>query len=154
MLTVPVLGVAALHDLVLDFNGTLAVDGKLAPGVAERLVRLSEQLKIHVVTADTFGTARAALAGLPCTVHTLATSAQAEAKRDYVLRLGATTTACIGNGCNDVAMLRIAALAIAVLQGEGAAPQALMAAHVVAPGACEALDLLLQPLRLTATLRT
>ena len=42
--------------LVLDFNGTLAVDGVLVSGVAERLRELAltpNGLAIHVVTADT-----------------------------------------------------------------------------------------------------
>ena len=55
-----------LEHLVLDFNGTLACDGELLPGVRQRLQPLSESIRIHVVTADTFGRAREQLAGLPC----------------------------------------------------------------------------------------
>jgi soluble P-type ATPase len=55
-----------LDHLVADFNGTLAVDGELLPGVAEGLCQLAERLALHVVTADTFGKAREALAGIPC----------------------------------------------------------------------------------------
>jgi len=44
-----------LKYLVLDYNGTLAVDGLLLPGVVKQLNALSERLKVHVVTADTFG---------------------------------------------------------------------------------------------------
>ena len=154
MIEVPLPGATAIEHLVLDFNGTLAVDGELLEGVKLRLQRLATQLSVHVVTGDTFGTARKALAGLPCLLETLPETSQAEAKRAYVLRLGARSTACIGNGRNDVLMMQVAALSIAVLQQEGAAPQALFAAHVVAPGIREALDLLSNPLRLKATLRT
>ena len=45
-----------LEHLVLDLNGTLAVDGDLLEGVAERLEKLRAQLEIHLVTADTHGT--------------------------------------------------------------------------------------------------
>jgi hypothetical protein len=46
-----------IEHVVLDFNGTLALDGILIPGVAERLVELSRLVTIPVITADTNGTA-------------------------------------------------------------------------------------------------
>ena len=46
-----------LRHLVLDLNGTLALDGRLLPGVAEALLALKDLLAVHIVTADTFGTA-------------------------------------------------------------------------------------------------
>jgi soluble P-type ATPase len=61
---------------------------------------------------------------------------------------------CIGNGHNDRLMLQAAALGIAVLQTEGAAMAAVIAADILAPGIADALDLLLHPLRLAATLRS
>ncbi len=48
----------SLCDLVLDYNGTLAFDGKIVPGVAQRLVSLAGLLDVHVLTADTFGGVR------------------------------------------------------------------------------------------------
>ena len=63
---VPGHGLLRLDHLVLDFNGTLAQDGVLRPGVAQRLLRLSASLAIHVVTGDTFGSTERELAGLPC----------------------------------------------------------------------------------------
>ena len=152
--TVPGSATLRLEHLVLDFNGTLAVDGVLIEGVAERVNRLAEVLRIHVLTGDTFGTAAAALAGLPCVVHLLQSTAQGDAKRDYVTTLNADSVACIGNGRNDRLMMEKAALAIAVLQPEGACAATLTAAHVIAPRIHDALDLLLHPLRLTATLRS
>ncbi len=38
-----------LEYLVADFNGTLACDGVLLPGVGEALVRLAEKLAIHMM---------------------------------------------------------------------------------------------------------
>ena len=52
-----------LFTAIIDFNGTLARDGHLHDGVARRLQLLSRQLAIHVVTADTTLSARAALDG-------------------------------------------------------------------------------------------
>ena len=142
-----------LEYLVLDFNGTLACDGVLFPGVGERLRALSERLQVHVVTAATFGQAKEALRGLPCTLTVLGAGRQAEAKRAYIERLGASGCACVGNGRNDRLMLEHAALGIVVIQGEGAAATTLAAADVVAPSVQDALDLIANPLRLVATLR-
>jgi soluble P-type ATPase len=156
MIRIPIPGfrTLALERLVLDYNGTLAVDGKLVGGVAPRLRRLSAQLEIHVVTADTFGRARDALAGLPCELVVLPRSRQDAAKLAYVRRLGARSCACIGNGRNDRSMLRAAALGIAVVLAEGASTETVAAARVVTTGITDALDLLRHPLRLVATLRS
>jgi soluble P-type ATPase len=142
-----------LEHLVLDYNGTLACDGVLLPGVRERLERLADRIAIHVVTADTFGTTRAELEALPCHLTVLPPGGQAEAKAAHVLDLGAERTVAIGNGRNDRLMLAAAALGIVVVQREGASKESLMAAHVICRDIREALDLLLVPLRLTATLR-
>jgi soluble P-type ATPase len=142
-----------LEHLVLDYNGTLACDGVLLPGVRERIEALSDRIAIHVITADTFGTTRAELEALPCHLTVLPSGGQAEAKAAHVRGLGAERTVCVGNGRNDRLMLATAALGIAVLQEEGAAKDCLMAAHLVCRDIRDALDLLLVPLRLTATLR-
>ena len=140
--------------LVLDYNGTLAIDGELADGVGERLRALSAHLAIHVVTADTFGRARGALAGSPCVLRVLPGNRQAAGKLAYVKRLGAQRCACIGNGRNDRLMLRAAALGIAVVLAEGASAESLASARVVTSSITDALDLLIHPLRLVATLRS
>lgn len=156
MLTINIPGfkILALKHLVLDFNGTLACNGEVLPGVAERMVALAGRLAIHVVTGNTFDNAAQALAGLPCQVELLSGTGLSEAKQAYVVRLGADKVAAVGNGRNDRLMLAVAALGIAVVQGEGAAAETLASADVVAPGIAEALDLLLVPKRLVATLRS
>lgn len=143
-----------LEHLVLDYNGTLAVDGRLATGVQKRLLRLAEDLRIHVVTADTFGEVRASVADLACTLHVLPRQSQAEAKRDYIRGLNVDRTVCIGNGRNDRLMLAEASLGIAVILAEGACGSSITAADVVCRDIVDALDLLRHPLRLTATLRS
>jgi P-type E1-E2 ATPase len=142
-----------LENLVLDFNGTLACDGALLPGVRERLERLSDLIRVHVLTADTFGRVRAELRDLACQLCVLEPHNQARAKLEYVQRLGAEQTACIGNGRNDALMLDAAALGIAVVQAEGAAVQTLNAADVVVREVGDAFDLLFCTQRLVATLR-
>ena len=139
---------------MLDFNGTLAVDGRLLTAVKPRLAKLARVLRIHVVTADTFGKARASLRGVDCSLEILRLGGEDRAKARYVHALGMSAVACIGNGRNDRLMLRAAALGIATVQREGAAAETLAAADVVVHDVRDALDLLLAPRRLVATLRS
>jgi soluble P-type ATPase len=125
----------------------------LEDGVASRLTALARSIALHVATADTHGTARDALAGLPVALHVLEPGGQADAKRRILASLDPARTVTIGNGRNDRAMLADAALSIVVCGSEGCAGEALRAAQVVCRDACDALDLLLRPRRLIATLR-
>jgi P-type E1-E2 ATPase len=143
-----------LTHLVLDFNGTLACDGTLLPGVAKRLNALSEQLTVVVLTADTFGKAAGELSKIACSLTVLPLETQDLAKRSVVESLGSHSTVCIGNGRNDNLMLKAAGLGIAVILEEGAAGVTLAAADVVCTSILSALDLLTNPLRLVATLRS
>ncbi len=143
-----------LEHLVLDYNGTLACDGELLDGVRERLDVLTDRLQIHILTADTFGKAHVQLADVRCALSFLPMEDQDRRKLEYIERLGPETTVCIGNGRNDRLMLREAGLSIVVIQAEGAAAQTVLAADVVSPDILAALDLLAQPLRLVATLRS
>lgn len=142
-----------IEHLVLDYNGTLAADGRLLPGVVERLEVLAERLAIHVVTADTFGLAAVETARLPVTLQIIGTGNQALAKQELVEGLGPSTVAAIGNGANDRLMLERAALGICVMGTEGAATAALLASDLVVRQPADGLDLLLHPGRLAATLR-
>jgi soluble P-type ATPase len=152
---IPGFGELTLAHLIADYNGTLAVDGNPLDGVRDRLSALAHDLTLHIVTGDTYGNARGHLAGWPREVVCLSDGPhQSEAKRRYVERVGATQTAVIGNGRNDVAMLRLAALGIVVLGTEGAAAEAIESADIVVHHAVDALGLLLKPRRLVASLRS
>jgi soluble P-type ATPase len=151
---IPDYGSLHLEHLVFDYNGTLACDGEPLVGVAERLTVLSDQVRIHVVTADTFGKVKSRMASLPCEVHILPKENQAVGKLGFVRNLGADHTACFGNGRNDRLMLEEAALGVAVILEEGASAEAVASADVVCRDITSALDLLLNPLRLVATLRS
>jgi soluble P-type ATPase len=143
-----------LENLVLDYNGTLACDGQLLSGVKERLKDLSANLQIHILTADTFGKSKSQLTGVPASLTITPLDSQEKVKVNYVQKLGASKTVCIGNGRNDRLMLKEAALGIAVIQEECAAAEAVLAADIASHGILAALDLLLNPLRLVATLRS
>jgi len=143
-----------ISHLLLDFNGTLALDGRIKPGVADLLKKLARQVQVHIVTAGTFGGVENEIQNIPCILKILSGTDQTGQKKRYVEQLGAGNTACIGNGRNDRAMLACAALGILVIQEEGAALASLLEADIICRDISEALQLLLHPLRLTATLRT
>lgn len=156
MIEIVVLGYCTLclQHLVMDYNGTLAQDGRLLDGVLSRLESLADQLNLHVITADTFGLAREELVGVRCNLAILSGDEQATAKLAYIRNLNPDGVAAIGNGRNDRLMLAAAALGIAVIQEEGVAFEALSAADVVVSDVRSALDMLLFPKRLIATLRS
>ncbi len=151
---IPDFGALRIEHAVFDYNGTLAVDGVPLPGVAEAVRSLALQLRVHVLTADTFGLATAQMAGWPVELTIATPGAQAEQKQAFVEALGAASVVAIGNGRNDRLMLSAAGLGIAVVQGEGASAETWAAADVVCGSVVEAIGLLLHPKRLVATLRS
>ncbi len=151
---IPGWGRLQLEHLVLDYNGTLAVDGCCCEGVRERLTALAAHLQVHIITADTFGRVAAEMDGVPCKVTVLPAENQDAGKLAYVNELGAGRTVSMGNGRNDRLMLEASALGVALILAEGACMRTLLAADVVCTSAADALDLLSHPLRLTATLRS
>ena len=155
MITVDIPGYDQLeiHSLVLDYNGTLAIDGIPIQAALEKLRELSKSLQIYVITADTFGTVASKLNCSYISVHLLAAGDQCALKRDFVSKLGAKHTVAIGNGYNDFLMLEEAAIGMALLQAEGVAYRTLSSADLVFPSLVDALDSLQNPTRLTVSLR-
>jgi P-type E1-E2 ATPase len=146
---IPGRGRLALEHVVADFNGTLAIDGALIDGVEDRLGEIARKLSITVLTADTFGTVQDAMRSLSVAVQTVATGSD---KERFVSDLedGVVT---IGNGRNDAGMFRAASLAIAIMGREGMDRELLESATVIVNDVRDALDLILKPTRLVATLR-
>ena len=153
-ISIPGHGILDLKYLVMDYNGTLAVDGMLIQGVREELAALSDHLELHVLTADTFGKAKSGLEDVDCKLSILSEKDQQAGKLQYVQALGAENTVSIGNGRNDQLMLKSSALGIAVILEEGVSTQAVWSADVVCTSIISALALLSNPLRLIATLRS
>jgi P-type E1-E2 ATPase len=142
-----------LRHLVLDLNGTVALDGAPIPGVAERLAALSPHLVIHLATADTREQAEETSQRLGGLLVRIEPGDEANQKQALVEQRGGGRVVAIGNGANDARMLSAAALGIAVLGPEGLAAETLRAADVVVGQIEDGLDLLLHSRRLVATLR-
>lgn len=153
-LEIPGWGTLTAKQALFDLNGTLATDGILPEAVKEKLRLLQDLFTVYLVTADTHGTA-ADLAkdcgGIE--VARIKAGDEAEQKGEILEKLGPAQTVAFGNGANDVLMLRKACLGICVMHGEGTSVQAMLASDVFVASAEEALDLLLNPARLVATLR-
>jgi P-type E1-E2 ATPase len=140
-----------LVHVLVDVNGTLTRRGELLDGVAERVSELKSLVDVRLASADSFGT----LAEVAATLAVEAVVApDAASKLRLIEELGASRTAHIGNGSNDAAALQHAVLGIAVLGPEGLSAAALSAADVVCASAVDALDALLDPRLLAATLRS
>jgi soluble P-type ATPase len=139
-----------LAHLVLDVNGTLTDRGQLIGDVEAQLRKLQETLEVHLVSADTFGSLESVASVLGVDSKVVDDGVQ---KASFVWQLGAHRCAAIGNGANDEAMLREAALGIAVIGPEGAASSTVAAADIVCRSIGDALRLLLDEQALAATLR-
>ncbi|MEJ2365852.1 MAG: HAD family hydrolase [Deltaproteobacteria bacterium] len=154
-LEIPGWGTLAAKQALFDLNGTLATDGILPGTVKEKLKLLQDQIAVYLVTADTHGTAAElarACGGLE--IARIEAENEAEQKGEILEKLGPSQTVAFGNGANDALMLRKASLGICVMHGEGICLQALLASDLLVASAAEALDLLLKPARLIATLRS
>ncbi|MEH7883349.1 haloacid dehalogenase [Bacillus sp. JJ1609] len=150
-LTIPGREQLEIKHLVLDFNGTIAVDGELIRGVADRIHLLSKLLEIHVITADTNGSVVNQCSELPISVQILRSGDHTKEKGEFVRSLAGAV--CVGNGANDAAMFEEAVVAIAVIGNEGCATSTLSKSDIIVHHINEALDLLLKQNRIIATLR-
>lgn len=152
-LNIPGMGVIQLDHLVSDVNGTLALDGKLIDGVATAILRLSDRLQVHLLTADTHGKQDIIDQQLGMQAARIPSGGEAEAKAAYVQELGREKVVALGQGMNDACMLREAKIGIGILSPEGLAKDAFIAADLLVPDILSALALLENPLRLVASLR-
>ena len=150
---IPGRGTYRLEHLVLDVNGTITQRGQLVDGVNQRLKQLRPTIEVHLLTADTRGRQHVIDDQLGLTARRITPYDEASQKAAFVQMLGAEGVCAVGNGANDAGMLHEARLAIAVLGEEGLAIETLTGADLVAPDVNAALDLLIDPVRLVATLR-
>ena len=136
-LTIPGFGPLEISRVVTDYTGTHSFKGVVRRSVRTRLARLARLVEVHVLTIDTFGTARRELARLPVELHFL----NNDRRNDKENRLLLKTVRDAGG------------LAVAVDNGEGCALEAILNANILVHGSEQALDLLLEPNSCKATLR-
>jgi soluble P-type ATPase len=143
----------AIENVLLDYNGTIAIDGQLIAGVGDMINELADLVHFHVITADTYGSVEKALTHIRCKVIKIPDDEQDERKLDYLQSLGKDTTMCVGNGKNDHLMLKASVIGIALIQDEGACMAAVLAADIVCRSIMDVFAYFKTPDRIRATLR-
>jgi soluble P-type ATPase len=150
---IPGWGTMEIENLILDLNGTLATDGKILPEAKKKINALAGQVKIFVLTADTQGTATEETRELRAELIKIEGKDSKEGKLRFLKTLDLEKSIVIGNGGNDQLILKEAGLGIAILGDEGISVTAMKNADILVKTISDALDLLLKPKRLIATLR-
>jgi P-type E1-E2 ATPase len=152
-INIPGRGTLQLEHLVCDVNGTLTLDGQLLEGLVRTITNLRTCLEVHLLTADTHGRQHIIDHQLNLQAKRIQPGDEAQQKADYVRALGAEHVVAIGQGANDAAMLKEAALGICILSREGTALETLLSADLVVADIYIALELLEKPLRIVTSLR-
>jgi len=150
---IPGWGNMEVENVVLDLNGTLATDGKIPSEVKKKINALAGQVKIYVLTADTQGTATEEVRDMKVELIKIEGKDSKEGKFNFLKSLDLEKTIAMGNGNNDQFILKEAGIGIAILGDEGISVISLKQADIMAKNISDALDLLLKPKRLMATLR-
>lgn len=150
---IPGTGKIKIENVVFDYNGTVAVDGKLIKGVKESLIKLKSYANIYILTADTYGTVKSQCNDLGIDVKTFPKENAGLFKKKIVEELGASSTICVGNGVNDVEMFKICRISIATVEGEGCSGKLLTNTDIAVNSIKDAVELILSNDRMKATLR-
>jgi len=142
-------GKVNLKYLILDYNGTIALDGK--PLISPAQVRdLAKIYKVIVLSGNTYSGIEDHLS--PYALDLVVTPGGQD-KLNYIQDLGPETCIAIGNGNIDQAMLQAAGLSIAVVGPEGCSTQALLASDIVVNSIHDALAIVSSPNKLKAILK-
>jgi len=152
-ITIPNYADLEIAHVVLDYNGTLAGNGIVAKETRACLHQLTEHYRVYVITADTFGTVKQELEAFDLEVIVLSSKDHTAEKAALIKKLGAEQTAAMGNGNNDRLMLESAVLSVALMGSEGCAVETMQAADILCGSIIDAMELLIYPKRLIATLR-
>jgi soluble P-type ATPase len=152
-MTIPGRGNIKIYNLVMDVNGTIALDGNLLPGVIEKLSRLKDRLDIWLVTANTHASQKKIDMVLGFHSHIIQKENEIEQKKEFIRNLNPESIIAIGQGANDIGMLEMAKIGICVISPEGTYGKTMLAADIITPDILTALELIEYPLRMVATLR-
>jgi soluble P-type ATPase len=145
--------------IVSDYTGTLSFHGRLIPGVQDRLGKLQSLVTIDVLTADSSGTAKVQLGGMPFLGVQIFQDAERHdvRKQAHAEKNNPAQIAAFGNGNNDALLLKTVkaagGLAVAVDNGEGCSVEAMQNANIFIVGIVNALDLIIERTWCKATLR-
>lgn len=150
--TIPGRGKYQIENIVFDYNGTIAMDGNMSIETINNIKELSGLVKIHILTADTYGTVTAKCSGLPVNLLTFPSDNAAIYKRKIVESLKGDTI-CFGNGFNDMEMFKISTISVCIMGEEGCSGKLIPLSDIVVSSIHDGFELLFKTDRIKATLR-
>jgi soluble P-type ATPase len=141
-----------IHFVLIDFEGTLAMDGRVHPKAKDKVNLLSKRVTITILTKSNREEVEETLRKMRAEILYVTEGDSSQQKLNALQRLGAHQTAVIGNGLDDVRIMEQAGLGMCVIGKEGASAEAMAKADLVVTHVLDALDFLLKPLRQRAIL--
>ncbi len=141
-----------IEYLLIDYEGTLASDGRVHPKAKDKINLLSKRIKIYILAKEEKDKVKEGLKNVKAEVLFITEREASGEKLGLLRKLGPERTVAIGNGMDDAPMLEEAGFSICVIGREGASGETLKRADVVVTDILDALDFLLKPFRQKATL--
>jgi soluble P-type ATPase len=141
-----------IHFVLIDFEGTLAMDGRVHPKAKDKVNLLSKRATIYILTKSNREKVEEALRKMKVEILYVTEGDSSQQKLNALQRLGPHQTAVIGNGLDDVRIMEQAGLGMCVIGKEGASAEAMAKADLVVTHVLDALDFLLKPMRQRAIL--
>jgi len=138
--------------ILIDFEGTLASDGRVHPKAKDKINLLSKRTKIYILAKGEKEKIEETLRRVKGELFFLKEEDSSSKKLDLLLTLGAPRAVVIGNGLDDVPLMEKAGLSMAIIGKEGTSGKLIQTADLVFTNIVDALDFLLKPLRQKATL--
>lgn len=143
-----------IENIVFDFNGTLAVDGKVSETIKEMIIDINKFLNVFILTADIYGTVNKQCESLGVSIKTFPQENTGIEKKKIVQKLGKLKTITIGNGFNDILMMEDSILSIGVIGKEGACSKLLTSSDIIVSDIIDVFHLINNKDRIRATLRS
>ena len=141
-----------IQFVLIDFEGTLAMDGRVHPKAKDKVNLLSKRATIYILTKRDRGKVEETLRKMKVEILYVTEGDSSQQKLNLLQRLGSHQTAVIGNGLDDVQIMEQAGLGMCVIGKEGSSAEAMAKADLVVTDVLDGLDFLLKPLRQRATL--
>jgi len=148
----PGLNPLEIEYILLDFDGTLAIDRRVHPKAKDKINLLSKRTNLYILTTQKKELIEERLRKVKAEIIHLAEGDSSRGKLELLRQLGPTRCVAIGNGADDAAMIEEAGIGICVIGREGSSGEAMKNADLVFTDILDALDFLLKPLRQKATL--
>jgi len=141
-----------IEHLLIDYEGTLASDGRVHPKAKDKINLLAKRISVYILTKGEREKIEEKLRKLKAEILFFTEGDASREKLDLLRKLGPERTVAIGNGVDDAPMLEEAGFSICVIGREGASGETLKRADLVVTDILNGLDFLLKPLRQKGTL--